>query len=202
MFGNCHCLRTKPSLFAYIDYSSLSLAESAPTRSSCCKLLREIPDMFRTEIRRELTRNGAQRRATESQVNAHRRNGLRTKRNETKWTATQRTESISFRFSSLQFISFRFVSFRRSALTCARTELQRTATNWFWTVSGRRDPVFTSNQSRAECRFAENCSRIIGLQFRQILQTTMWTVLNVTESVACVRTKYVPILVRRLEEGN
>mgnify|MGYP003471289322 CR=1 FL=1 len=165
--------------------TSLSLAESAPTRSSCCKLLREIPDMFRTEIRRELTRNGAQRRATESQVNAHRRNGLRTKRNETKrnetkWTATQRTESISFRFSSLQFSSFRFVSFRRSALTCARTELQRTATNRFWTVLGRRDPVLSTNQSRAECRFAENSRRII--QFRRILETAMCRLPYLTHS--------------------
>ena len=138
-------------------------------------------DPSRTDAkRRAKARNGAQlsRKSMHIEEMACARN--ETKWNETKWTATQRTESISFRFSSLQFSSFRFVSFRRSALTCARTELQRTATNRFWTVLGRRDPVLSTNQSRAECRFAENSRRII--QFRRILETAMCRLPYLTHS--------------------
>lgn len=133
-------------------------------------------DPSRTDAKRRATaRNWVASQCTSKKWLAH-----ETKRNETKWTATQRTESISFRFSSLQFSSFRFVSFRRSALTCARTELQRTATNRFWTVLGRRDPVLSTNQSRAECRFAENSRRII--QFRRILETSMCRLPYLTHS--------------------
>ena len=102
------------------------------------------------------------------------------KRNETKRNELQRNELSLFRFVSVRCSSVRFVSFRRSALTCARTELQRTATNRFWTVLGRRDPVLSTNQSRAECRFAENSRRII--QFRRILETAMCRLPYLTHS--------------------
>ena len=117
------------------------------------------------------------------------------RRNETKWNGTKWNELnptnwvyfVSFLFVAVHFVQF--VSFRRSALTCARTELQRTATNRFWTVLGRRDPVLSTNQSRAECRFAENSRRII--QFRRILETAMCRLPYLTlrlSNCACTKT--------------
>ena len=128
-------------------------------------------DPSRTDAKRRATaRNWVASQCTSKKWLAH-----ETKRNE-----LQRNELSLFRFVSVRCSSVRFVSFRRSALTCARTELQRTATNRFWTVLGRRDPVLSTNQSRAECRFAENSRRII--QFRRILETAMCRLPYLTHS--------------------
>ena len=133
-------------------------------------------DPSRTDAKRRATaRNWVASQCTSKKWLAH-----ETKRNETKRNELQRNELSLFRFVSVRCSSFRFVSFRRSALTCARTELQRTATNRFWTVLGRRDPVLSTNQSRAECRFAENSRRII--QFRRILETAMCRLPYLTHS--------------------
>ena len=143
--------------------------------ASCCAKFRTCSELRSVANWRETARNGAQLSRKSMHIEE-----MACARNETKRNELQRNELSLFRFVSVRCSSFRFVSFRRSALTCARTELQRTATNRFWTVLGRRDPVLSTNQSRAECRFAENSRRII--QFRRILETAMCRLPYLTHS--------------------
>ena len=149
-------------------------------------------DPSRTDAKRRATaRNWVASQCTSKKWLAH-----ETKRNEMNCNATNWVYFVSFQFVAVHFVSFRFVDLHWLAHELNCNELQQTGSEQFQVVATQF--LLPTNHVPS----AVSPKIVIGLQFRQILETTMWTVLNVTEYVACVRTKYVPILVRRLEEGN